>query len=265
MDKIVNCFPSEILPFSVNLVGQIRDNIIKALEGYTNEGAVAIETLEASEEDFDAMAGSDKISMIMGLFKTIITIIESIEGNPQLSSQVDQIMAPLIRLIRQQQVIDLYEDSFDYLETVTYNLKQISPSMWNIFEAAFVAFKGNASDCLAEMAAFFDNVISYGVEEFLSNSNWQSMMVEIIQFTIYNDEFGENDRVHACKLIESILLNCKGRIDNILPMFVNVGVQMLREGPKTTSGKVHLSQILANCIYYNASATISLLEIFFSS
>ena len=271
MDKIVNWFPSEILPFSVNLVGQIRDNIIKALEGYTNEGAVAVETLEATEEDFDAMAGSDKISMIMGLFKTIITINESIKGNPELLSQVDQIMAPLIRVILQQQVIDLYEDTFDYLETVTYNLKQISPSMWNIFEAAFVAFKGNASDYLAEMAAFFDNVISYGVEEFLANSNWQSMIVEIIQFTIYNDEFGENDRVYACKLIESILLNCKGRIDNILPMFVNIGVQMLREGPKTTSGKVHFCQILINCIYYNASAAISLLEsvdgtlIFFSS
>jgi hypothetical protein len=271
MDKIVNYFPTELLPYSVNIVGQIRDNIIKALEGYTNETAVPVEAFETVEEDFDAMAGSDKISMIMGLFKTIITIIESIKANSELLAQVDQIMAPLIGLILQQQVIDLYEDSFDYLETVTYNLKQISPSMWNIFEAAYVAFKGNASDYLAEMAAFFDNVISYGAEAFFSNSKWQSMILEIIQFTIYNDEFGENDRVYACKLIESILLNCKGRIDNLLPMLVNIGVQMLREGPKTTSGKVHFSQILINCIYYNAQATISQLEsidgtmIFFSS
>lgn len=30
-----------------------------------------------------------------------------------------------------------------------------------------------------------------------------------------SDRLGENDRVCACKLMESVLLNCKGRVDQV--------------------------------------------------
>ena len=110
------------------------------------------------------------------------------------------------------------------------------------------------------MSSFLDNVVSYGTEAFLSNEKYQSMLFEIIQFSIFYENFGEFDQIHLCKLIESVLLNCRGKVDYFLPNFINFGLHLLRKEPKTVSGKVHVMQLLINCVLYNAQMSISILE-----
>ena len=101
---------------------------MQSLENYT---PYLVEDLENDEIGDLNTDDTDKIVVVMGLFRTIINIVESIKSNSTLLAQVDQIMSPLVAVVLQKQVIDLYEDMFDYLETVTFNLKIIMPHMWS--------------------------------------------------------------------------------------------------------------------------------------
>lgn len=76
-----------------------------------------------------------------------------------------------------------------------------------------------------------------------------------------SDRLGEADRVCACKLIESVLLNCRGHVDKYVPAFLNLAFTYIFTGSmKTTEFKVHCIEIVINCIYYNPRLTLQLLE-----
>ena len=85
-----------------------------------------------------------------------------------------------------------------------------------------------------------DNYISYGKDVLLENQNIQAMMMDIIdtvcitvmrphkrKYNINNrvhmhnmqimkhDRLEESDRVAGCKLMESVLLKCRGQVDQV--------------------------------------------------
>lgn len=258
MDQLVEIFPEEISPFAANIITQLSHTIMQSIENYTPYSIEEDTELAGDANNVDS-DDSDKLILILNLFRTINNIVDSIKSNLPLLAQVDQTMNPLIVAVLKNQVIDLYGDAFDYLETITFNLKSIPISMWPVYELIYFAFKENGADYLEEMSSFFDNVISYGTDVFLSSEKYQSMLFEIIQFSIFSEDLVEHDREHPCKLIESVLLNCKGNADHFLAKFIQFGLHLLKNDPKTLTGKVHSIQLLINCFLYNAALSVSLL------
>ena len=180
MDQLVEIFPEEISPFAANIITQLSHTIMQSIENYTPYSIEEDTELAGDANNVDS-DDSDKLILILNLFRTINNIVDSIKSNLPLLAQVDQTMNPLIVAVLKNQVIDLYGDAFDYLETITFNLKSIPISMWPVYELVYFAFKENGADYLEEMSSFFDNVISYGTDVFLSSEKYQSMLFEIIQ------------------------------------------------------------------------------------
>lgn len=101
-----------------------------------------------------------------------------------------------------------------------------------------------------EMMPSLDNYISYGKDALVSNDNIRAMLFEIIDTvsfrylldlsskpanripsdilvisqTMKSDRLRENDRIAACKLIESVLLHCRGLVDQVSPPRVKMGL-----------------------------------------
>lgn len=65
------------------------------------------------------------------------------------------------------------------------------------------------------MLPSLDNFISYGADVFKTRPDYKMMILDIYTTAMNSDQLGENDRVNACKLIESFFLNLRGEVDDV--------------------------------------------------
>jgi importin-7 len=82
-------------------------------------------------------------------------------------------------------------------------------------------------------------------------------------FTVYDSKrLGDADKISACKLMESILLNLPGQVDNYIYRVLDVVRPELEELEtyKKPAYKVFLLEVFINAIYYNPLATLQYLE-----
>lgn len=66
-----------------------------------------------------------------------------------------------------------------------------------------------------EMLPSLINFVMFGSEFIKSRSDYKQMFVDIYTTSITNDQLGENDHVNGSKLVESILLNLRGSLDEV--------------------------------------------------
>ena len=65
------------------------------------------------------------------------------------------------------------------------------------------------------MLPSLDNFISYGSDVIKQRPDYKFMILDIYTTAMKSDHLGEADRVNACKLIESFLLNLRGTVDDV--------------------------------------------------
>ncbi|KAH8551815.1 armadillo-type protein [Umbelopsis sp. PMI_123] len=260
MEEFVEVFAEQLVPFAVQLCTQLRDTFLRIMEDVS----------QAQKEitDEDVLAGSiniegvaDKIMAAMGVLKTIGTLILSLQSTPEMLRQLETVLYPVISYTLENSIIDLYDEIFEIIDSCTFSAKIISEPMWNVLGLIYKTFKTSAIDFMDEMLPCLDNYISYGHRVICSSQEYQTMMYDIIDTVMNSDRLGESDRVCACKLIESLLLNCRGHVDSYIPAFLNLAFQFIfANSMKTVEFRVHCLEVVINSLHYNPSLTIRLLE-----
>lgn len=71
---------------------------------------------------------------------------------------------------------------------------------------------------------------------------------------------GEDPESHAAKLLEVVLLQCKGRIDNAAPLFVELAAGRLLREVRTSELRTMCLQVLIAALYYSPTLLFSVLE-----
>ena len=71
------------------------------------------------------------------------------------------------------------------------------------------------SDCCIEMLPSLDNFLSYGADVFKARPDYRAKAFDIYQTAMTSTQLGDNDRINASKLAESILLNLQGHVDDV--------------------------------------------------
>ncbi|KAG0058926.1 hypothetical protein BGZ90_004701 [Linnemannia elongata] len=257
MDEFVEVFAQDLAPFAVQLCEQLRDTFLRicADMGPNAEGVEAI-TDRAIDE------ASDKTMAAMGVLKTMGTLILSLESTPEVLNQLEIALLPVITFTLQNAIIDLFDGVFEIIDSCTFSAKAISANMWGVFELIYKTFKESALDFMEEMLPSLDNYISYGKDVFSTNENVQHTIYDIIESVMKSDRLGENDRVQACKLAESLMLNCRGHVDKYIAPILNLVFHYLapEEGIQTVEFRVQALEVVMNALYYNAPVTLRLLE-----
>ncbi len=111
------------------------------------------------------------------------------------------------------------------------------------------------------MLPALDNFIAYGREQLAQNPAYVQAVVEMIVETFRNDRFGAMDRICACKLAESLMLNLRGHVDQYIPQFIELGMAKLMDlEHKVKSYRVYLMELIINATYYNPTLAVHLLE-----
>ena len=65
------------------------------------------------------------------------------------------------------------------------------------------------------MLPSLDNFISYGADVITNRPDYKSMILDIYTTAMTSDQLGDLDRVNACKLVESMLLNLRGQVNEV--------------------------------------------------
>jgi hypothetical protein len=254
LERLVQMFAEELAPYAVQLCVQLRDTVARNLEGYSN-------VLDADAEDDNFGAGADKMMAVVGMFKALETLVDSTGKTPELVATMEEIILPLLAMVLDRRIIDVYEEAFELIDSITFSQKTISPALWALFPYIHRAFKDVGADYIQDMQTTLDNMISYGSAILLANESYMKALLDIIKTTMTGEDFSEHDRVYGCKLMESLLLNCRGHVDALLGNFIEYVMPTIVSSEEySLSVIVHHLEVVINALYYNAPLALRHLE-----
>ncbi|KAG6900147.1 hypothetical protein C0993_002296 [Termitomyces sp. T159_Od127] len=256
MEVMVDAFQTELLPVAAQLTQRLCDSYLRLAKE-----ALAQEENDGEHIGLDSITDvdDDKTFTAMGVAKTISTIISSIENSVEILAQVQEVVIPIILFTLENKLLDLFDNMYELVDSLTFRLRSIAPNMWPIFEQTYKLFKSDAIDFLDEMLPSLDNFVSYGGEVVKSRPDYKHMLVDIYTTSISSDQLGENDRVNGSKLAESILLNLRGSVDDALQIFISTALSQL-DKTQTASLRLANLEVLINAVLYNPSAALHIME-----
>ncbi|KAI0286170.1 armadillo-type protein [Russula brevipes] len=258
METMVEHFQDELLPVAAQLTGRLCESYIRLLrDAITNEeSAPKGEDLEAL---MDSDGEDDKTYAAMGVAKTLSTIVSSIDSSPEILAQVQDVIIPIIRHTLENKILDLFDNVYELVDSLTFKSRRISPNMWPVFELTYDLFRSDAIDFLDEMLPSLDNFVSYGTDVFRARPDYRQKALDIYTTALSSDHLGENDRVNGCKLAESLLLHLRGHIDDQLELIVATAFNHLDKA-ETKAFELANLEVLINAVLYNPGAALVLMD-----
>ncbi|KAG1889690.1 armadillo-type protein [Suillus fuscotomentosus] len=258
MEAMVDRFQNELMPVASQLTARLCESYLRlAREGLAQQNetlpdGIDVESLVSDGDD-------DKVYGAMGVAKTIGTVVSCIDSSPEILSQVQEVIIPIIRFTLENKLIDLFDNMYDLVDALTFRLHAISPNMWPVFELTYDLFKSDAVDFLDEMLPSLDNFVSYGTDVLKARPDYRSKVLDMYRTAMTSPQLGDNDKINGCKLAESMLLNLHGHVDDQLQDIVTIAADHIDEG-ETASFRLANLEILVNTVLYNASAALHFME-----
>ena len=259
MDRLVTMFPNELSPYAEELTIQLRNSFLNLLEN----------SLISGSDDY-YFCDTDKMMAAVALLETIETVISQMCANPETCARVEQALRPLFMIVLQRRLSDILSETVSLIESITYKRKDISPEMWEIFNEVLKVLSPDAlPEFLPDFSTTIENFVSYGAPVLLQHSDYLPRIFSVIDYAMTVSEDGgydsESDKMSSIDLMETILLYCRGHIDQIVPHVLDlVCSQLIR---KTTPVKeeeyssktlqIRYLEIVLNCLYYSAPLTLN--------
>jgi len=172
---------------------------------------------------------------------------------------VQEVIIPIIRNTLENKVLDLFDNMYELVDSLTFKSRSISPNMWPVFELTYELFRTDAIDFLDEMLPSLDNFVSYGTDVFRARADYRQKALDIYTTALSSDHLGENDRVNGCKLAESVLLNLRGHVDDKLELIIATAFRHIEEA-ETKAFELANLEVLINAVLYSPGAALALMD-----
>ena len=252
LQVIIDKFGDHIEPHAVALVSQLT----AAFTTYCDAG---------EDDDDAAMAAAQCLECIS-------TVLKGICERPELFKTLEPHLLPITKQIlsKDGDFIEYLEYALDIVTFLTYFPDEISDELWEVFPMIYVAFDEWAFDYLNLMVPPLENYIGKAPQAFMSKTavienttvSYVDLIVMIVTKTFQEDRASENEARKALSLYMSLLLNCKGMLDNYLPMINDHVLTSLAKqaSAQTPATRISLFVVLAAAMFYNPQLEIAELE-----
>ncbi|XP_074051432.1 importin-8 [Macrotis lagotis] len=154
------------------------------------------------------------------------------------------------------------EKFYEEILSLAYSLtcQMISPQMWQLLAILFEVFQQDCFEYFADMMPLLHNYVTIDTVTLLSNPKHLEIIYTMCRKVLTGDA-GEDAECHAAKLLEVIILQCRGRgIDQCIPLFVEVVLERLTRGVKTSELRTMCLQVAIAALYYNSDLLLHTLE-----
>ncbi|NWR69320.1 IPO8 protein, partial [Centropus unirufus] len=240
--------------------------IRKMIFEYTQEVAtIAVDMTQHLAEIFGKVLQSeeyeeveDKTVMAMGVMQTIHAIVDAVDQHVEITQQLESICLQVIGLVLQKQVIEFYEEILYLANNLTGHM--ISPQMWQLLSVLYEVFQQDWFEYFPDMMPLLHNYVTLDTDTLLSNPKHLEIIYAMCKKVLTGDA-GEDAECHAAKLLEVIVIQCKGRgIDQCIPLFVEAVLERLTRGVKTSELRTMCLQVAIAALYYNPDLLLHTLE-----
>jgi len=240
MQKLICTFPKQLSPTAFEMTQHLEQTFNQLIDSYTED------------------ATDDKALTALGVLNTIDTILSLLEDQVEIMQKIEPIVIRLIVKIFTTELIDLYEEASTLVCTVTSTY--ISDDMWKMFELLYQVFKKDGFDCFTDMMPALHNFITVNPQAFISKQDYVLAIYDMCKTVLENGDAGEDAECHAAKLIECVILQFKGQIDNCIEPFIRLALTRLSKKIETTELKTMCLQILIASLYYNEQLFMEILN-----
>ena len=256
--KLMNQVESEDLVFTLEtIVEKFGEDIAPYALGLTTNLAAAFWKMYSEDEDKDDDDCSGALASV-GCLRAIATILESVSSLPHLYVQLEPALMPIMRKMLTQEGYDVYEEVLEIASYMTYFSPAVSPGMWELWPIMVHALQDWALQYFENVLVPMDNYISRGTETFLAHPTCKQDVLKLASMVLLNKEMPEAECLPAPKLLECVLQNCRGRVDDCVAPFLAVAIERLGSC-QLSYLKDLLIQVVANCLYYNPVLTLDIL------
>ncbi|XP_005364681.1 importin-8 isoform X2 [Microtus ochrogaster] len=244
----------------------VTNVIQKMICEYSHEvTSIAVDTTQHLAEIFGKVLQSDeyeevedKTVMAMGILHTIDTILTVVEDHQEITQQLENICLRIIDLVLQKHVIEFYEEILSLAYSLTCHA--ISPQMWQLLGILYEVFQQDSFEYFTDMMPLLHNYVTVDTNTLLSNPKHLEVLFSMCRKVLCGDS-GEDAECHAAKLLEVIILQCKGRgIDQCIPLFVQLVLERLTRGVKTSELRTMCLQVAIAALYYSPELLFHTLE-----
>lgn len=137
-----------------------------------------------------------------------------------------------------------FKEFYEEVLALVYDLtsKQISVDMWKVFELLYQVFMKNGLDHFTDMMPALHNYITIDTAAFLSDEQ-RLLAVYNMCKEVFGNDCGEDAESHAAKLLEVVLLQCQGKVDQAAPMLVELAASRLLREVKTSELRTMCLQV----------------------
>ncbi|XP_001946207.1 importin-7 isoform X2 [Acyrthosiphon pisum] len=184
----------------------------------------------------------------MSILSCIETILSVNDEQPQTLAALEPVVMEVIVHIFNTPESEYYEEALNLVCDLT-NL-QVSENMWNILQLIYSVFQNDGIDYFVDMMPCLHNYVTIGMEKLIKTENYMLIIFNMCK-TVLSSESGEEAECHAAKLLEVIVLQCKGQIDQCIPPIVEVVLQRLVREIKSSELRAMCLQVIVAAIYYD--------------
>ncbi|XP_059055104.1 importin-7 [Achroia grisella] len=228
LQKIVPMYTKQLMPMAFEIMDHLATTFSKVIE--TDSGA------------------DEKAITAMGLLNTMETVLNVMSENAEITAQLEKTVLSVVGHILQHNIIEYYEEAMTLL--CDLSTKSISEDMWKVLELLYQLFEKEGFDYFADMMPVLHNYITVDTNAFLSNENHILAMFNMAK-AVLNMECLDDSEMIAAKLLEVMVLQCSGKIDNCIPSFVELVLNRLTRKVRTSELRTMLLQVLIAILYCN--------------
>ncbi|XP_037316271.2 importin-8 isoform X3 [Pungitius pungitius] len=243
IQKMICEYNQEVAAIAVDMTQNLAEIFIRVLQS------------EEYEEN------EDKTVMALGILSTIDTILTVMEDHKEITQQLEGICLQVIGLVLQKPIIGMAE-FYEEILSLAFGLtcQTISPQMWQLLGVLYEVFQHDCFDYFTDMMPLLHNYVTVDTDMLLSNPKHLEIIYSMCKKVLTIDA-GEDAECHAAKLLEVIILQCKGRgIDQCIPLFVEAVLERLMRGVKSSELRTMCLQVAIAALYYNPALLIHTLE-----
>lgn len=245
LETIVDKFGEEMAPYALGLCQNLAAAFWKCMQS------------AEAEEDLDESGALAAV----GCLRAISTILESVSRLPHLFPQVEPILLPIMQRMLTTDGQEVFEEVLEIVSYMTYFSENISLEMWSLWPLMMSALDDWAIDFFENILVPLDNYISRSTEHFLTckDPDYQQSLFKVLSSVMTDKNIEDHDIESAPKLIEAVLQNCKGRVDQWVEPYLRITIERLRRTEKKYL-KDLLIEVIANAFYYNPHLTLNILQ-----
>ena len=245
IQRLIYVYEEEISTFAVDIMKHLTDTFLSVVK-------------ECEEQEEDSEAKDDKTITAVGILSTIDSILSVMEGKLEVLPDLERIVLPVIYAIIQNGMIDLYEELFSLICTLT--ARQISESMWSILSLIYEIFQNDAADYFTEMMPVLHNYVMIDTPAFLTNPQRLEVVLKMIKQVINANVDDDEAECHAVKLLEIIVLQCHNQIDHVLPSILQLVFERFSREINGTELRTMCLQVVIAALWCNTEVVLQTLD-----